>query len=118
MKVTQYEVLGWGSEKVIRPGQDGRSAGYTCEARYGRQRAESSIVPVGTDTSLECQPSTSCWATFIRSLRDDSSPRPSIVIRVATKIGTRRYDPNPRLKPHPPGPKHIRIRPGEAVDNG
>jgi hypothetical protein len=33
MKVAQHEVLGWCSEKVIRPGRDGRSAGYTCEAR-------------------------------------------------------------------------------------
>jgi hypothetical protein len=43
-KVAQYEVLG--------------------------NEAKNRSVPSGTDILLKCQPSTSYWATFVKSLRD------------------------------------------------
>jgi hypothetical protein len=53
MKVAQYEVLGWSSERGTRPGWDDRRPAYAREAVYVRDKEPNvSIVPPGTDISF------------------------------------------------------------------
>ncbi len=74
MKVAQYEVLGWRSEKATRPGRDDRHLLTLVMPHAKDQEPSVSIVPCGTDILfLASFPSTSYWATFIESLWDESS---------------------------------------------
>jgi hypothetical protein len=73
MKVAQYEVLGWRSEKPTRPERDDRRPLMFVKAHAGDQETNASIVPGGTRISFCTFPSTSYWATFIGSLRDQVS---------------------------------------------
>jgi hypothetical protein len=73
MKVAQYEVLGWRSQKATRPGRDDRRPLMFVKAHARDQEPNVSIVPAGTDISFSAFPSTSYWPTFIGSLRDQVS---------------------------------------------
>ena len=74
MKVAQYEVLGWRSQKATRPGRDDRRPLMFVKAHAGDQEPNVSIVPNGTDILfLASFPSASYWATFVESLWDESS---------------------------------------------
>jgi hypothetical protein len=83
----QYEVLGWRSEKATRPGWDDRRPLTFAKAHAGDQEPDVSIVPGGTDISFCTFPSTSYWATFIGSLRDDCSGRISLPLMLAQPCG-------------------------------
>ena len=72
LKVAQYEVLGWRSEKATRPGRDDRQLLTLVKPHARDQEPNVSIVPNWTDISFASFPSTSYWA-FIGSLRDESS---------------------------------------------
>jgi hypothetical protein len=74
MKVAQYEVLGWPSEKAIRPGRDDRRLITLVMPHTKDQESNVTVVPSGTGILfLVSFPSTSYWATFIKSLWDFSS---------------------------------------------
>jgi hypothetical protein len=73
MKVAQYEVLGWRSERVTRPGRDDRLPACAREAVCERRGAKRFDRPSGTGRVSRSIPGTSYRATFIESLRDRSA---------------------------------------------
>jgi hypothetical protein len=92
VKVAQYEVLGNDSKRDVRPARDGRNARpLTSRIRIHKSKQES-IVPSGTVAPFfNRQPSTSYWATFIESLRDELKfgSRTASLQRLATLTPTR-----------------------------
>jgi hypothetical protein len=70
MKVAQYEVLGWRSERVTRPGRDDRLPACAGEAVRERRGAKRFYRPSGTARVYRSIPGTSYRATFTVSLRD------------------------------------------------
>jgi len=78
MKVAQYEVLGNGAKRDARPARDDRKVRLlVSHMRHARISNCRSSLP-GLNRFFERQPSTSYWATFIVSLRDQSLPRISL----------------------------------------
>jgi hypothetical protein len=73
MKVAQYEVLGWRSERVTRPERDDRLPACAREAVCERRGAKRFDGPSGTGRVSRSIPGTSYRATFVESLRDRSS---------------------------------------------
>jgi hypothetical protein len=71
--VAQYEVLGWRSERVTRPGRDDRLPACAREAVRERRGAKRFDRPSGTARVYRSIPGTSYRATFIESLRDRSA---------------------------------------------
>ncbi len=88
MKVAQYEVLGWRSKKTTRPGWDDRRLLTLVKPHTRGPGAKTLRSSLPGRTSL-CAlfPSTSYWATFIESLRDDSSRHISLPLMLARMRG-------------------------------
>jgi hypothetical protein len=72
MKVAQYEVLGWRSEKAPRPGWDDRRIQTLVKSHARDQEPNASIVPGGTDISL-CNISQHFVLGYFHWSRDQSS---------------------------------------------
>jgi hypothetical protein len=81
MKVAQYEVLGNNAKRDVRPGRDERSvlAPGPLVCSFTSVGSRRSSRP-GRVVFFERHPSTSYWATFIESLRDESSRRISFLL--------------------------------------
>ena len=78
MKVAQYEVLGNNAKKNVRPGRDDRSVLASGPLVHGFSSVSSRRSSLAGRTSLFASfPSTSYWATFTKSLRDESSAHAS-----------------------------------------
>jgi hypothetical protein len=72
MKVAQHFGAGLAFFKTIRPGRDDRSSLRSLR-RYRGEEPNVSIVPTGRTWLWHHFPALKCWATFIGSLRDESS---------------------------------------------
>jgi hypothetical protein len=76
MKVAQHEVLGSRPKEAARPGRDDRRLFTLMKPHTRRPGTKTLLSSLPGRTSLFALfPSTSYWATFIESLRDDSSRR-------------------------------------------
>ena|SRR5438445_9019803 len=88
--------------------------------RFHRHK-QPSIVLSGTGLFFERHPSTSCWATFIESLRDDSSRRISFLVCL-TRMGDRRIAslarPYPLVAPVVKPPRQYLPNTTKAIRSG
>jgi len=77
MKIAQYEMLGNVQKRETRPERerDDRRVLALREPHSRDQEPIVSIVPGGTSIPFVSLASTSYWATFVRSLRDQSCRR-------------------------------------------
>ncbi|HEX3444967.1 MAG TPA: hypothetical protein VHS80_09635 [Chthoniobacterales bacterium] len=69
MKVAQYEVLGWSSEKASRPGRDDRFLATLAKSRTGDQ-APTVRSFLRDGLAFLFRPGTAYRTTFVASLRD------------------------------------------------